>query len=101
MPQPPISLARGSGYGLFVIPEGTRKKLMSEHRYQQYCALARALDAVGNRWTLLIIRELRPGPRRFTDLMDGLPGISRKLLTERLRDLERDGIIRRSELPPP
>src|ERR687896_468155 len=74
---------------------------MSEHRYQQYCALARALDVVGNRWTLLIVRELRPGPRRFTDLVDGLPGISRKLLTERLRDLERDGIITRRELPPP
>src|ERR687896_1712982 len=74
---------------------------MSEHRYQQYCALARALDVVGNRWTLLIVRELRPGPRRFTDLVDGLPGISRKLLTERLRDLERDGIITRRDLPPP
>lgn len=74
---------------------------MSEHGYQQYCALARTLDVVGNRWTLLIIRELRPGPRRFTDLIDGLPGISRKLLTERLRDLERDGIITRKELPPP
>jgi DNA-binding HxlR family transcriptional regulator/putative sterol carrier protein len=74
---------------------------MSEHRYQQYCALARALDVVGNRWTLLIIRELRPGPRRFTDLVDGLPGISRKLLTERLRDLERDGVITRRQLPPP
>src|SRR5919198_3261520 len=74
---------------------------MGEHRYEQYCALARALDVVGNRWTLLIVRELRPGPRRFTDLMDGLPGISRKLLTERLRDLERDGIIARTQLPPP
>jgi DNA-binding HxlR family transcriptional regulator/putative sterol carrier protein len=74
---------------------------MTEHRYQQYCALARATDVVGNRWTLLIIRELRPGPRRFTDLVEGLPGISRKLLTERLRDLERDGIITRKELPPP
>ncbi|MGH2734607.1 MAG: winged helix-turn-helix transcriptional regulator [Actinomycetota bacterium] len=74
---------------------------MSEHRYQQYCALARALDVVGDRWTLLIVRELRPGPRRFTDLVDGLPGISRKLLTERLRDLQRDGIITRRELPPP
>src|SRR5918999_240720 len=74
---------------------------MSEHRYQQYCALARSLDVVGNRWTLLLVRELRPGPRRFTDLIDGLPGISRKLLTERLRDLERDGIVRRKELPPP
>jgi DNA-binding HxlR family transcriptional regulator/putative sterol carrier protein len=74
---------------------------MSEHRYHQYCALARALDVVGNRWTLLIVRELRPGPRRFTDLLEGLPGISRKLLSDRLRDLEGDGIIARKELPPP
>ena len=74
---------------------------MREHGYSQYCALARALDAAGDRWTLLIVRELAPGPRRFTDLIDGLPGVSRKLLTERLRDLERDGIISRKELPPP
>jgi DNA-binding HxlR family transcriptional regulator len=74
---------------------------MAEHRYHQYCALARALDAVGDRWTLLIVRELAPGPRRFTDLIDGLPGISRNLLTERLRALERDGMIARQELPPP
>src|ERR687896_1227452 len=74
---------------------------MADQSYQQYCGLARALDVAGNRWTLLIVRELRPGPRRFTDLVDGLPGISRKLLTERLRDLERDGIITRRELPPP
>jgi DNA-binding HxlR family transcriptional regulator/putative sterol carrier protein len=74
---------------------------MGEHRYQQYCALARALDLVGDRWTLLIVRELRPGPRRFTDLIDGLPRISRKLLTERLRDLEGDGIIARRKLPAP
>jgi DNA-binding HxlR family transcriptional regulator len=74
---------------------------MPEHRYQQYCGLARALDVAGDRWTLLIVRELAPGPRRFTDLVDGLPGISRKLLTERLRELERDGVIARQELPPP
>jgi DNA-binding HxlR family transcriptional regulator/putative sterol carrier protein len=74
---------------------------MAEHRYQQYCALARALDVVGDRWTLLIVRELVPGPRRFTDLIDGLPGISRNLLTERLRALERDGVIVREELQPP
>src|SRR5918999_252887 len=74
---------------------------MPEHRYQQYCALARTLDVAGDRWTLLIVRELAPGPRRFTDLLDGLPGVSRKLLTERLRALERDGIIVRQELPPP
>lgn len=74
---------------------------MPEHRYQQYCALARALDVAGDRWTLLMVRELAPGPRRFTDLVDGLPGISRKLLTERLRTLERDGLVARQELPPP
>jgi DNA-binding HxlR family transcriptional regulator/putative sterol carrier protein len=74
---------------------------MPEHRYQQYCALARTLDVAGDRWTLLIVRELTPGPRRFTDLIDGLPGISRKLLTDRLRALERDGIVARRELPPP
>ncbi len=74
---------------------------MPEHRYQQYCGAARALDVVGDRWTLLIIRELMLGPRRFTDLIDGLPGISRNLLTERLRDLEGDGVIARQDLPPP
>jgi DNA-binding HxlR family transcriptional regulator/putative sterol carrier protein len=74
---------------------------LARHRYQQYCALARTLDVAGDRWTLLIVRELTPGPRRFTDLLDGLPGISRNLLTERLRGLERDGIIARQELPPP
>ena len=74
---------------------------MPEHRYQQYCGAARALDVVGDRWTLLIVRELVLGPRRFTDLIDGLPGISRNLLTGRLRSLEQDGIIARQELPPP
>jgi DNA-binding HxlR family transcriptional regulator/putative sterol carrier protein len=74
---------------------------MPQRRYQQYCGLARTLDVVGDRWTLLIVRELVPGPRRFTDLVDGLPGISRKVLTERLRELEHDGVIARRELPPP
>src|SRR3989442_14093255 len=74
---------------------------MPKHLYQQYCALARALDVAGDRWTLLIVRELAPGPRRFPDLLDGLPGISRKLLTERLRALERDRVAARRELPPP
>ena len=66
---------------------------MAEHGYQQYCGLARALDVAGDRWTLLIVRELVPGPRRFTDLVDGLPGISRKLLTDRLRALEAQGVV--------
>jgi len=74
---------------------------MPEHRYQQFCGLARALDVAGDRWTLLIVRELVPGPRRFTDLIEGLPGVSRNLLAERLRALESDGIIARQELPPP
>lgn len=72
-----------------------------EHGYNQYCPLARALELVDGRWTLLIVRELVPGPRRFTDLLGGLPGVSRKLLTDRLRDLERDGVITRRDLPPP
>lgn len=74
---------------------------MGRQRYRQYCALARALDVVGDRWALLIVRDLRPGPRRFTDLAAGLPGISRKVLTERLRALERDGVVARRQLPPP
>jgi DNA-binding HxlR family transcriptional regulator len=63
--------------------------------------LARALDIAGDRWTLLIVRKLMPGPRRFTDLVEGLPGISRNVLTERLRTLEHDGLVLRQELPPP
>ena len=74
---------------------------MSEHRYEQYCGLARALDVIGDRWSMLIVRELQPGSRRFTDLVEGLPRISRKLLTERMRELERDGIVERRQLPPP
>src|SRR5256714_3144351 len=69
--------------------------------YGQYCALARALDIVGDRWTLLVVRELLFGPRRFTDLLGGLPGIGRNLLAARLRDLEREGVISRRTLPPP
>ncbi|MDQ4142704.1 MAG: helix-turn-helix transcriptional regulator, partial [Actinomycetota bacterium] len=68
---------------------------MPEHNYQQYSALARALDVVGSRWTLLIVRELAHGPRRFTDLVEGLPGVSRKLLSERLRELEQEGLVAR------
>jgi DNA-binding HxlR family transcriptional regulator/putative sterol carrier protein len=71
------------------------------NQHQQYCALARTLDLTGDRWTLLVVRELMPGPRRFTDLLGGLPGVSRNLLTGRLRALEAAGIIARQELPPP
>jgi DNA-binding HxlR family transcriptional regulator len=74
---------------------------MSNRSYKQYCGLAYALDIVGERWTLLIVRELIPGPRRFTDLMDGLPGISTNLLSERLKSLEQQGLLCRRVLPPP
>lgn len=69
--------------------------------YEQFCGLARALDHVGHRWTLLIVRELLLGPKRFTDLRDGLPGIANNLLSERLRQLQDDGLVTRRELPPP
>lgn len=74
---------------------------MTSRSYNQLCGLAYALDIVGERWTLLIIRELMPGPRRFTDLMQGLPGISTNLLSGRLKSLEQQGLIRRRDLPPP
>lgn len=74
---------------------------MNHRSYHQYCGLAYALDIVGERWTLLIVRELVAGPRRFTDLMEGLPGVSTNLLTGRLKSLEQQGILRRRTLPPP
>ena len=74
---------------------------MANRSYNQLCGLAYALDIVGERWTLLILRELIAGPRRFTDLINGLPDISTNLLTERLKQLEENGVIRRHILPPP
>jgi DNA-binding HxlR family transcriptional regulator len=70
--------------------------------YGQYCSVAKALDVVGDRWTLLIIRELlTQGPCRYTDLKSGLPGIATNLLSDRLRELESAGLIRREEAAPP
>jgi DNA-binding HxlR family transcriptional regulator len=69
--------------------------------YAQFCGLARALDVVGDRWTLLVIRELLVGPGRYRDLLAGLPGIATNLLSERLRMLERDGLIERRLGPEP
>jgi DNA-binding HxlR family transcriptional regulator len=63
--------------------------------------VARALDVVGERWTLLLVRELLTGPKRFKDLLDGLSGIGTTLLTARLKDLEENGILHRTTLPPP
>jgi DNA-binding HxlR family transcriptional regulator len=69
--------------------------------YDQYCPVARTLDVVGERWTLLIVRDLLMGPKRYTDLRAGLPGIATDILTARLRTLEQAGLVRRRELPPP
>lgn len=70
--------------------------------YGQYCGLAKALDVVGDRWTLLIVRELLArGACRYTDLREGLPGIATNLLAERLKDLEDAGVLQREETPPP
>ncbi len=74
---------------------------MTSRSYNQYCGLAYALDIVGERWTLLIVRELMAGPRRFKDLIDGLPDISTNLLAERLKRLEQQGMLSRRVLPPP
>ena len=63
--------------------------------YGQYCALARGLDVIGDRWTLLVVRELLAGSRRYSELLDGLPGIATNLLTERLRGLEERGVVAR------
>jgi DNA-binding HxlR family transcriptional regulator len=63
--------------------------------YRHYCGLARALDVVGERWALLVVRELLEGPRRYNELLDGLPGIASNLLVERLRSLEADGVVHR------
>ena len=69
--------------------------------YDQFCALARALDVVGDRWTLLIIRELFARDSRYSDLRDALPGIATNLLAERLRQLQEAGVIEAYDAPPP
>src|SRR5919108_4394339 len=63
--------------------------------YRQYCGLARALDVVGDRWNLLIVRQLLVGPARYGQLLDGLPGMATNLLAHRLRHLEAAGVVQR------
>ena len=70
-------------------------------RYHQYCPVAHALDLIGDRWALLIVRELMLGQRRYTDLAEALPGIGTNILAGRLRHLEDAGIVRKTKLPPP
>ncbi|RLV55511.1 HxlR family transcriptional regulator [Aeromicrobium phragmitis] len=66
---------------------------MPTREYGQFCGLARAAEVIGQRWTLLILRDLSVGPRRYSDLTAGLPGIPSNLLSTRLKELERDGLI--------
>jgi DNA-binding HxlR family transcriptional regulator/putative sterol carrier protein len=69
--------------------------------YGEQCGVARSLDVIGERWALLIVRELLLGPKRFNDLLAGLPGASPNVISQRLRELVGDGVIRQRELPPP
>jgi DNA-binding HxlR family transcriptional regulator len=77
------------------------KDAPSWRRYRDACGTAQGLDIVGERWTLLVVRELLLGPKRFTDLREGLPGISTNILSDRLETLETAGVVRRRRLPPP
>ena len=70
-------------------------------RYDSYCPVAHALGLVGERWALLVVLELMHGPKRYTDLVDRLPGIGTNILAARLRDLEAGGVVTRRKLPPP
>ena len=75
--------------------------MLTKRTYEDGCAAAHALNLVGERWALLVVRELLLGPKRFSDLRGGLPGISPNVLAQRLRDLEASGVVRREQLPPP
>ncbi|CAM4178804.1 helix-turn-helix domain-containing protein [Kibdelosporangium persicum] len=74
---------------------------MADRHYDDPCGIARALDLIGERWALLVVRELLFGPKRFTDLRAGLPTASQNVLSHRLRELERSGILTRRKLGPP
>jgi DNA-binding HxlR family transcriptional regulator len=74
---------------------------VTSRTYGQYCGFARALEVVGERWALLVIRDLTVSPKRFTDLRNGLPGIPTNILAARLKELELAGVVRRRVLPRP
>lgn len=74
---------------------------MATRKYEDACGIARSLDVIGERWALLVVRELVFGPKRFTDLRTGLSGISQNVLSQRLRDLESAGVVRKTFLGPP
>ena len=73
---------------------------MTRRSYSQYCGLAKALDLVGERWTLLIVRNLLLGPLRYSDLLRGLPGLTTNLLAKRLKEMEAHGLIEKTRLSP-
>src|ERR1700712_3733387 len=75
--------------------------MATKRSYGDRCGVARALDVVGERWALMIVRELLLGPKRFTDLRVGLPGVSPDVLAQRLRELEQADVVARRKLPPP
>lgn len=81
--------------------EKLTKKGKSEKRYDDACGLAHAMDLLGERWAMLVLRELAYGPRRFSGLKADLPGISANVLTQRLTELEARGLVRKIKLPPP
>jgi DNA-binding HxlR family transcriptional regulator len=80
---------------------GKRSQGSAVKGYGQYCPIARALDVLGDRWALLVIRELLLGPRRYTDLLACLPGVPSSVLTTRLRELEQAKVVRRNRMRPP
>jgi DNA-binding HxlR family transcriptional regulator len=80
---------------------GQAPRVVDQRTYGDPCGIARGLDLVGERWALLVVRELLLGPKRFTDLRTGLPNLSPDVLAQRLRELERAGIVYRHKLPPP
>jgi DNA-binding HxlR family transcriptional regulator len=74
---------------------------MKKKQYQQYCPMSYALDVIGDRWTLHIVRDLGFGARRFTDLQSGLPGLASNLLSKRLKEMEENNLVAKRRLPPP
>jgi DNA-binding HxlR family transcriptional regulator len=79
----------------------TNRKSQEKRRYDDACGLAHALELVGERWAMLVLRELAYGPRRFSELKADLQGISANVLTQRLTELESRGLVRKAKLPPP
>ncbi|MGF6884355.1 DNA-binding HxlR family transcriptional regulator [Nocardia sp. GAS34] len=75
-------------------------RIVPRRNYDHYCSVSRALEVVGDRWSLLVVRELCSGPRRYSDLFADLPGISTDILAARLKDLEHDGILTRRRVGP-